>query len=308
LVQSELATAAWDALMFHEHRTGPRKREAGQPDSFGRASGAGFEFVLSRRELMRIAGAAAICASAPRAMAASSVPEAIEALLAGRSGVPSSRLRLDLPPRFDYGNTVPLGVAVDGPVTEANHVRRVSVFAEGNPFPEVASFHFAPASGTASASTRIRLNAGQREVVAVAELDDGSVWLGRRTIEVAISGCGVEAGVESGDVVPRPEPRLAVPTTARRDELVEIKTMISHRMETGLRVDTAGRPIPRRIINRMVCSRDGETIFAADLSPAIAANAYLNFHIVARASAVFTFTWHEDGGAVYRASRPVAVI
>ena len=78
------------------------------------------------------------------------------------SGVESARVRLDLPQRFDYGNTVPLAVTVDSPMTEADHVRRVSVFAEGNPFPEVASFHFTPANGRASASTRIRLNEGSR--------------------------------------------------------------------------------------------------------------------------------------------------
>jgi sulfur-oxidizing protein SoxY len=288
---------------------------ADPPISSRKAGGSGAGNILSRlsrRELLRIAGtgaaASAIWARMPRAVAATSVPEALEELLAGRRGIESTRLRLDLPPRFDYGNTVPLAFTVDGPTNEANHVRTVSVFAEGNPFPEVASFHFTPESGTPNASTRIRLNAGQREVVAVAELSDGSVWLGRRTIEVAISGCGVEAGVESGDVVQRPEPRLAVPAAVRRNETVQIKTMISHRMETGLRVDAAGRPIPRRIINRMVCSCDGKAVFAADLSPAIAANAYLNFHIVARESAVLVFTWHEDGGAVYRVSHSLAVI
>jgi sulfur-oxidizing protein SoxY len=282
-----------------------------QPLSARKAGITGGGSALSRRDLIRIAGggaaASALWGSLPLAMAATNVPEAVEALLAGRRGVQSTHLRLDLPPRFDYGNTVPLAVAVDG-TGEGNHVRRVSVFGEGNPFPEVASFHFGQASGMASASTRIRLNSGEWQVVAVAELSDGSVWLGRRTIEVAISGCGVEAGVESSDVVARPEPRLAMPAEVRRDEVVEIKTMISHRMETGLRVDTAGRPIPRRIINRMVCSRDGEAIFAADFSPAIAANAYLDFHIVARESALLTFSWHEDGGAEYRTNRVLTVI
>jgi hypothetical protein len=145
-------------------------------------------------------------------------------------------------------------------------------------------------------------------VVAVAELADGSAWLGRRTIEIAISGCGIEAGVESGDVTPQPEPRLTVPATVRPDEIVEIKTMITHRMETGLRVDGGGKPIPRRIINRMICSRDGDPIFATELSPAIAANAFLNFHMVAREATTLNFAWHEDGGAVYRASRSLTVM
>ena len=86
-----------------------------------------------------------------------------------------------------------------------------------------------------------------------------------------------------------PEPRLKLPDEARRDEIFEIRTMISHWMETGLRVDAPGNPIPRRIINRMACPHDGEPIFAADLSPAIAANAYLSFPVVARESGVLDF-------------------
>jgi sulfur-oxidizing protein SoxY len=292
----------------------PGKREASGTVPSRAAREARFAGLLglSRRELVLMVGAGVACsaigANASLAIAASGVPKALEELLAGRTAIPSTRVRLDLPTRFDYGNTVPLAFTIDGQAPRGGYVQRVSVYADGNPFPEVASFYFTPDSGVASASTRIRLNSGERVVVAVAELSDGSVWLGKRTITVATDGCGVEAGVESGFAMRRPEPRLTVPAAVHRNEIVEIKTMISHNMETGLRVDTAGHPIPRRIINRMVCSRNDQPIFAADLSPAIAANAYLNFHMVARESAVLVFTWHEDGGAVYRVSRALTVI
>jgi sulfur-oxidizing protein SoxY len=241
-------------------------------------------------------------------MAATSVKTALAELLAGRTFVESAHLRLELPERYDYGNTVPFAFEVDSPMTEADHVRRVDVFAEGNPFPEVATFHFTPESGRASASTRIRLNEGEQEVVAVAELSDGSAWVGRRAVRISISGCSAEAGVEVGYAMPTPEPRLRVPAQVGRDEIAEIKTMISHWMETGLRIDVAGNPIPRHIINRMTCSHDGRPIFAADLSPAIAANAYLSFYVVARESGVLTFAWREDGGGVYRATHSLMVI
>jgi sulfur-oxidizing protein SoxY len=241
-------------------------------------------------------------------MAATSVKKVLEELLAGRTFVESGRVRLDLPERYDYGNTVPFAVEVDSPMTEADHVRRVDVFAAGNPFPEVATFHFTPISGRASVSTRIRLNEGEQDVVAVAELSDGSAWVARRAIRVAVSGCSAESGVEVAHATPTPEPRLKVPAQISRNEIVEIKTMISHWMETGLRSDVAGKPIPRRIIHRMSCSRDGEPIFAADLSPAIAANAYLSFCMLARASGVLEFAWHEDGGAVYRAVHPLEAV
>jgi sulfur-oxidizing protein SoxY len=263
----------------------------------------------TRRGAVRTLGAgAAAWAWLPAPAAATTVREALEQLLAGRTSVESSRIRLDLPERYDYGNTVPLAVAVDSPMTEADHVRRVDLFAEGNPFPEVATFHFTPDSGRASTSTRIRLNEGEQEVVAVAELGDGSAWVGRRTVQVSISGCSAEAGVAVGYAMPTPEPRVRVPAEVSRGEIVEIRTMISHRMETGLRSDVAGNPIPRRIINRMSCSCDGRPIFAADLSPAIAANAYLSFPMVARDSAVLEFAWREDGGAVYRATHSLAAV
>ncbi|HEX6010799.1 MAG TPA: thiosulfate oxidation carrier protein SoxY, partial [Geminicoccaceae bacterium] len=263
------------------------------------------------RALVRAGGAgaaAAVWACLPPAIAATSVDAAVEELLAGRARVESPYVHLDLPQRFDYGNTVPLAVAVDSPMAEAEHVRRVHVFAAGNPFPEVASFHFTPANGRASASTRIRLNEGMQDVVAVAELSDGRTWLSRRAIEVGISGCSSETGVSVGQLMPRPEPRLKLPAEARRDEIVEIRTMISHWMETGLRSDAAGNPIPRRIINRMVCLHGGERVFAADLTPAIAANAYLGFPMIARESAELTFIWYEDGGGEYRASHSLTVI
>lgn len=278
--------------------------------------GVGVRAGLTRRGLVRAGGAgaaaAAVWAHLPHASAASSAATAVEAavagLLAGRAPLASPRLRIDLPEHFDAGATVPLSVAVDSPMTAADHVRRVSVFAGGNPFPEVASVHFSPANGRAGVSTRIRLNEGRQRVVVVAELSDGRAWVGERTVEVATNGCSAEAGVEVGHDMPHPEPRLKLPPAARRREIVEVRTMISHRMETGLRVDAGGRPIPRRIINRMVCHRDGEPIFAADLTPAVAANAYLSFPVVARESAVLTFAWREDGGAEYRASRSLTVI
>ena len=79
-------------------------------------------------------------------------------------------------------------------------------------------------------------------------------------------------------------------------------------METGLRTDTAGDPLPRRIIHRMECGFGGRRVFAADLSPAIAANAYLNFAVKIERSGMMEFAWHEDGGAVYRAERRVVVV
>ena len=78
--------------------------------------------------------------------------------------------------------------------------------------------------------------------------------------------------------------------------------------DTGIFIVLAAYPLPRRIIHRMECGFGGRRVFAADLSPAIAANAYLNFAVKIERSGMMEFAWHEDGGAVYRAERPVVVV
>jgi sulfur-oxidizing protein SoxY len=235
------------------------------------------------------------------------VESAVAAAIGDRVLGPADLLQVDLPAAYDFGSTIPLGIVVTSPMTGADHVRRVSVFAQGNPFPEVATLHFTPANGQANATTRIRLNEGTQRVVAVAELSDGRVLLAERSIEVAISGCSAESGADGLAAMPMPEPRLKLPTAVRPGEVVEVRSMISHWMETGLRRDAEDRPIPRRIIHRMVCDLDGQQVFAADLTPAIAANAYLSFTLVARGSGRLGFTWFEDGGGVYRTTQELAV-
>ena len=264
-----------------------------------------------RRDFVRFGAGGAVLvaagASLPNALAATGLEAAVAAAVGGRPLGPADLLTLDLAASYDFGNTVPLGVSVASPMTEADHVRRVSVFAQGNPFPDVVTFHFTPANGMASAETRIRLNEGSQEVVAVAELNDGRALIARRTIKVAISGCSSESGGAGTAEMPPPEPRVKIPAAAHPGEVVQIRTMISHWMETGLRRDDADRPIPRRIIQRMVCDLDGTEIFAADLTPAVAANAYLTFPLVARGAGRLTFTWIEDGGGLYRSTEDLAV-
>jgi sulfur-oxidizing protein SoxZ len=89
---------------------------------------------------------------------------------------------------------------------------------------------------------------------------------------------------------------INVPKTAKKDEIIAIKTLISHEMETGYRPDSVGNAIPRDIITRFVCTYDGREIFSADLFPAISANPFLSFYARARASGTITFTWTGDNG------------
>ena len=89
---------------------------------------------------------------------------------------------------------------------------------------------------------------------------------------------------------------INVPKTAKRGEIIEIKTLISHPMESGFRVGTNGALIARDIIQRFACTYNGEEIFRAELSPAIAANPFISFFTTATESGRIEFSWSGDNG------------
>ena len=98
------------------------------------------------------------------------------------------KIKLEIPPLVENGNSVPLTVTVDSPLTEADHVKSIHVFNEKNPQPNVASFHLGPRTGRASVTTRIRL-ADSQMVVAIAQMSDGSLWSDRAQVIVTIAAC-----------------------------------------------------------------------------------------------------------------------
>jgi sulfur-oxidizing protein SoxZ len=89
---------------------------------------------------------------------------------------------------------------------------------------------------------------------------------------------------------------ISVPPRGRRGDIIEIKTLISHPMESGYRAGTNGSLIPRDIIRLFTCAYNGEEIFRAELSPAIAANPFLSFFMMATESGTITFRWTGDNG------------
>ncbi len=93
-------------------------------------------------------------------------------------------------------------------------------------------------------------------------------------------------------------PLINAPAQAKRGDVIEIKTLFLHPMETGYRHDAAGKPIPRDIVNRFVCAYNGEVVLEARLFPAIAANPFLSFFTVATESGVLSFSWTDDKGEV----------
>jgi sulfur-oxidizing protein SoxZ len=100
---------------------------------------------------------------------------------------------------------------------------------------------------------------------------------------------------------------ISLPAKAKAGEIVEIRAMLAHPMETGFRPDSQGRLIPRDIVNRFECRADGELLFACDLFPAMSANPYLSFTMLAEKSAELTFRWRDDRGAAVEEKRRIAV-
>jgi sulfur-oxidizing protein SoxZ len=100
---------------------------------------------------------------------------------------------------------------------------------------------------------------------------------------------------------------INVPASARRGEIIEIKALISHEMETGFRRTQLGTLIPRHIITQFICTYNGTEIFRADFYPAIAANPYIAFSTVATESGRISFTWMGDLGFAATESASISV-
>ncbi|MFQ6022344.1 MAG: thiosulfate oxidation carrier protein SoxY [Acidiferrobacterales bacterium] len=147
---------------------------------------------FTRREVLVAAGGLALFGVAyriaPAFADAASADAAIKKLIGQKKPKPG-RIQLKLPQIAENGNTVPISFTVDSPMTRKDYVKAVHLFADGNPRPNVGSFHFSPRSGKAVASTRIRL-AKTQNIIAVAEMSDGSVYMAKNAVKVTIGGCG----------------------------------------------------------------------------------------------------------------------
>ena len=103
-------------------------------------------------------------------------------------------------------------------------------------------------------------------------------------------------------------PRVKVPKTASKDEVITIKTLISHKMETGQRKDKkTGEIIPRKIINKFIAKFNGTQVFAVDILPAVSANPFLQFNVKVPESGEFEFIWLDDDGKTYSSKKKITV-
>ena len=103
------------------------------------------------------------------------------------------------------------------------------------------------------------------------------------------------------------KPRVKVPKTASAGEVITIKTLITHKMESGIRKDKEGNVIPRMIINSFVAEFNGQLVFEADMHGAISANPYMEFSAKVEESGTFKFTWVDDEGTVYTIEKEITI-
>lgn len=103
------------------------------------------------------------------------------------------------------------------------------------------------------------------------------------------------------------KPRVKAPKSAAAGETVTLKTLISHKMESGQRKDKDGNLIPRSIINRFTCEFNGKSVIDVTLEPAISTNPYFEFEAVIPEAGDMKFTWYDDDGSVYEESKSVAI-
>ena len=147
---------------------------------------------ITRRALFAIgAGGAVVLAGLRANPAFAGVEETMAKIKEFAGGVEpaTGTLSLNAPEIAENGNTVPISVSVESPMSADDYVQSVVIYAEGNPSPEVITFNFTPMSGEATATTRMRL-AKTQNVVAVAKTSTGAVFMDKKEVKVTIGGCG----------------------------------------------------------------------------------------------------------------------
>lgn len=145
----------------------------------------------TRRDTLKAGALSAVAlALAPRlAYADAAAVDAEIKKLIGDKKPADGKIKLDVPQIAENGLVVPINIEVESPMSAADHVKSVHVFADGNPLPGILSYNFTPESGKASASARMRL-AQTQNIVCLAEMSDGKLYTAKVQVKVTIGGCG----------------------------------------------------------------------------------------------------------------------
>lgn len=225
----------------------------------------------------------------------------------GHLDMPEGDLEIEMPAYSDSGKSVPLSLAVPCTMTGLDYPEVVALYAARNPRPRIGRIHFTPACGSARVSTRIRIDSYQ-DVVAVVRMASGEVFRGTRKVDVTYGACEDEVANDQFPPGWAPRTRVAVPASVAAGSIIEVRTIIGHPMETGLRHDQTGLPVPVRIAERFSCRMDGTEVFAVDLEPAISANPYFAFDLRVDRSCRLDFQWIDTTQDVYSDQASITVL
>ena len=146
----------------------------------------------TRREALAVGAGLASALVVGRAEATTAEMEEAIRAFSGEAEVRAGKVKLDVPLLVENGNSVPMTVAVDSPMTSTDFVRKIGIFNEKNPQPNVANFYLGPRAGRATISTRIRV-ADTQKLTAVAELSDGTFWSTTAEVIVTLPACAEES-------------------------------------------------------------------------------------------------------------------
>lgn len=250
-------------------------------------------FSLKRRQWLSLAGAGLLGSLAPRLVHAT--PTSWQQVDAARNSVGTAKvlnegLQLTLPLVAEDGSSVPL--TVSSQALQGTRITRLELFAPGNPTPEVAIFEFGPEIQTVNLATRIRLSESQT-VIAVAHTEDGRALVAERPVRVTVSGCIAPAAPDPASEM---KARVRVPDAWALGAPVEVLTMISHPMVTGLAQDKSGQTPAARIIERFEATLNGQPLINARYFRSLAANPYLKFGLTPQQAGELALQWVEDTG------------
>ena len=145
---------------------------------------------LTRRSALRLgAGLTLTLIAVDSGMATPAEADAEIAKFTGGKATQSGKIAIDLPDIAENGNTVPLSIKIDSPMTADDYVSEIRVIADGNPNPGIVGFHLTAVAGRAEVATRIRLNSTEN-VIVLAKTSTGKLYADRRMVKVTVGGCG----------------------------------------------------------------------------------------------------------------------
>jgi sulfur-oxidizing protein SoxY len=144
---------------------------------------------FTRRRLLRASGAAFVLLQCRPAIATPENMAAAIKLAYGDRRIMPGHVKIDIPQIAENGNVVPISIQVASPMSADDYVKQIRLFSEHNPLPDIVEFELGPHNGKAQVSTRIRL-AKSQIVLAVATLNDDTLWSAQAIVEVTVSGCG----------------------------------------------------------------------------------------------------------------------